>query len=190
MTIDEGQIGQVVNNLIINSVHAMPQGGIIHVHAENVLVTAEQGLPLKGGNYVKIVVRDKGVGIPKNILPRIFDPYFTTKHQGSGLGLATAYSIIQNHDGWITAESEVGIGTTFYVYLPASQRKLQKSLDLEETIATGSGRILLMDDEDSIREVAREMLSTLGYEVELARDGHRGYQTLPERREIPRILLT
>ncbi len=169
--VDEGQIGQVFNNLIINSVHAMPQGGVIHVHAENVLVTAEQGLPLKDGNYLKIVVRDKGVGIPKNILPRIFDPYFTTKHKGSGLGLATAYSIIQNHDGWITAESDVGIGTTFHVYLPASQSQLEKSLDLEETIATGSGRILLMDDEDSIREVAREMLSTLGYEVELARDG-------------------
>ncbi len=169
--VDEGQIGQVFNNLIINSVHAMPQGGVIHVHAENVLVNAQQGLPLMGGDYVKIVVHDKGVGIPKNILPRIFDPYFTTKQQGSGLGLATAYSIMQNHDGWITAESEAGIGTTFYVYLPASQRQLQKSLGLEETIATGSGRILLMDDEDSIREVAREMLSNLGYEVELARDG-------------------
>jgi PAS domain S-box-containing protein len=168
---DKGQIGQVINNLIINSVHAMPQGGVIHVHAENVLVNVQQGLALRGGNYVKIVVHDEGVGIPKNILPRIFDPYFTTKHKGSGLGLATSYSIIRNHDGMIAAESEVGTGTTFCVYLPASQGELQTSLDMEETPATGSGRILLMDDEESIREVAREILSTLGYEVELARNG-------------------
>ena len=169
--IDGGQIGQVINNLIINSVHAMPQGGVIHVSAENVLVDARRDLPLRSGNYVEIVVHDEGVGIPKNILPRIFDPYFTTKLNGTGLGLATSYSIIHNHDGLITAESELGIGTTFCVYLPASQKELQVALDLEETAATGSGRILLMDDEDSIREVAREILSTLGYQVELAKDG-------------------
>ena len=138
--VDEGQIGQVINNLIINSVHAMPQGGVIHVHAENVLVNVQQGLALRGGNYVKIVVHDEGVGIPKNILPRIFDPYFTTKHKGSGLGLATSYSIIRNHDGMIAAESEVGTGTTFCVYLLASQGELQTSLDMEKTPATGSGR--------------------------------------------------
>ncbi|HTY23522.1 MAG TPA: PAS domain S-box protein [Desulfomonilaceae bacterium] len=169
--VDEGQIGQVINNLIINSVHAMPRGGVIHVQADNVLVDAQQGLPLTGGNYVKIVVHDEGVGIPKNIMPRIFDPYFTTKHKGSGLGLATCYSIVRNHDGLITAESELGVGTIFCVYLPASQRELHTPLDSEETAATGSGRILLMDDEESIREVAKEILSTLGYEVELARDG-------------------
>jgi CheY-like chemotaxis protein len=144
---------------------------VIHVHAKNILVDAQQGLPLPDGNYVKIVVNDDGVGIPKNILPRIFDPYFTTKHKGSGSGLATSYSIIRNHDGMITAESEVGVGATFCVYLPASQRELQTSFNFEETAAKGSGRILLMDDEDPIREVAREILSTLGYEVELARDG-------------------
>ncbi|HTY23982.1 MAG TPA: PAS domain S-box protein [Desulfomonilaceae bacterium] len=169
--VDEGQIGQVLNNLVINSVHAMPRGGVIHVHAKNIVIDAQQGLPLPDGNYVKIVVNDDGVGIPKNILPRIFDPYFTTKHKESGLGLATSYSIIRNHDGLITAESEVGVGTTFCVYLPASQRELQTSFNFEETTAKGSGRILLMDDEDSIREVAKEILSTLGYEVELARDG-------------------
>ncbi len=169
--VDEGQIGQVINNLIINSVHAMPRGGEIHVKAQNVLIDVQQGLPLRDGNYVKIIVHDNGVGIPKDILPRIFDPYFTTKHKGSGLGLATSYSIIRNHDGLITADSEVGIGTTVCVYLPASERKLQTSLDLEETAVTGGGRILLMDDEELIREVAREILSTLGYEVEVARNG-------------------
>ncbi len=169
--VDQGQIGQVINNLIINSVHALPQGGVIHVYAENVLIDARRDLPLKGGNYVKIVVHDAGVGIPKNILPKIFDPYFTTKHNGTGLGLATSYSITHNHDGLITAESELGIGTTFCVYLPASQKELQIALDIQETAATGSGRILLMDDEDSIREVAREILSSLGYQVELAKDG-------------------
>jgi PAS domain S-box-containing protein len=169
--VDEGQIGQVLNNLILNAVHAMPQGGVVHVQADNVAVTAQQGLPLRNGDHVRIVVRDRGVGIPASILPRIFDPYFTTKHKGSGLGLATSYSIVKNHGGLITAESEVSVGSSFYVYIPASQKELQAPLNSEQTVVAGTGRILLMDDEESIREVASEILSTLGYEVELARDG-------------------
>jgi CheY-like chemotaxis protein len=169
--VDQGQIGQVINNLVINAVHAMPQGGVIQVEAENVRVTSHQGLPLKNGKYAKIVVRDHGVGIPESILRRIFDPYFTTKHKGSGLGLATSFSIIQNHDGLITVESEVGVGTTFHVYLPVSQKELRTSTRSEELVAEGGGKVLLMDDEDSVRQVATEMLCTLGYEVEVARDG-------------------
>ncbi len=169
--VDEGQIGQVLNNLVINAVHAMPQGGVLHIQAENVKVTSEQALPLNDGDYVKITVRDQGVGIPENILPRIFDPYFTTKHKGSGLGLATCYSIIKNHGGFITAESKVGVGTTVYTYLPAGHAESQALFDEEELPVPGKGRILIMDDEDSVRDVAREILSALGYTVVLARDG-------------------
>ncbi len=171
MEVDEGQIGQVLNNLVINAVHAMPQGGVLHIQAENVKVTSEQALPLNDGDYVKITVRDQGVGIPENILPRIFDPYFTTKHKGSGLGLATCYSIIKNHGGFITAESKVGVGTTVYTYLPAGHAESQALFDEEELPVPGKGRILIMDDEDSVRDVAREILSALGYTVVLARDG-------------------
>jgi PAS domain S-box-containing protein len=184
--VDEGQIGQVVNNLAINSVHAMPQGGMIHVRAENVTATAGQGLPLKEGKYVKFVVSDHGVGIPESILRRIFDPYFTTKHKGSGLGLATCFSIIQNHEGLITVESEVGVGTSFHVYLPASEQELRISSDLEESATGGRGRILVMDDEDSVRDVARAILLTLGYEVELAKDGAEAISLYKTTKDTPK----
>ncbi|MBI5249809.1 MAG: PAS domain S-box protein, partial [Desulfomonile tiedjei] len=174
--IDDGQIGQVINNLVINAVHSMPQGGVIGVGAENVTVDSSQGLPLKDRDYLKIVVRDHGVGIPQNILPRIFDPYFTTKQKGSGLGLATAYSIVKNHEGLITVESVPSFGTVFHVYLPASKREAEKSATPGEVVTGGAGRILVMDDEDSIRVVAAEMLSTLGYDVQCARDGYEAIQ--------------
>jgi PAS domain S-box-containing protein len=168
---DEGQIGQVLNNLVINADQAMPQGGVIHMRAENVTMNKDAGLPLNEGKYVKLVVTDQGIGIPERILPRIFDPYFTTKQKGSGLGLATSYSIIKNHDGLITVESEPEGGTTFSVYLPASQSVISRPADSEEAPDQGRGKILLMDDEEPIRELAREMLSLLGYEVETAKDG-------------------
>lgn len=169
--IDEGQIGQVLNNLVINAVHAMPQGGVIGVEASMVSVDSERGLPLKNGDYVRIVVQDHGVGIPQDVLPRIFDPYFTTKHNGSGLGLATSYSIVKNHEGIITVESEPGKGTVFHVYLPASREAVQRSVSSEEPAVQGAGKVLLMDDEDSIRVVLSEMLSIFGYAVEVAKDG-------------------
>jgi len=169
--VDVGQISQVIHNLIINADHAMPEGGSIHVLAENVAISSEDGLPLKEGKYLRLVVKDQGCGIPENVLPRIFDPYFTTKHKGSGLGLGTSYSIIKNHEGFITAESETGVGTTFHIYLPASQKKMSALRDSERPAPAGKGRILLMDDEDLIRDLAGAMLSVLGYEVELAGDG-------------------
>jgi CheY-like chemotaxis protein len=149
----------------------MPKGGVLHVVAENVTVTPQEALPLTSGDYVKIMVRDHGVGIPEDILPRIFDPYFSTKHKGSGLGLATSFSIIKNHEGFITVESSQGIGTTFHVYLPASRKQLEMSSELDESMVDRGGKMLVMDDEDAVRRVAGEILSTLGYEVALARDG-------------------
>jgi two-component system, cell cycle sensor histidine kinase and response regulator CckA len=184
--VDEGQISQVINNLIINARQAMPKGGIIKVCAEN--VGEENGVAENGGlevnsgsilkastpgkgNYVKISVKDQGSGIPKEYLSKIFDPYFTTKEKGSGLGLATSYSIIKKHGGYISVESEVGVGTTFYVYLPASMKEILTGEDEQEDICFGHGNILLMDDQESIREMVGEMLSFFGYEVESAGEG-------------------
>ncbi len=169
--VDSGQIGQVLNNLMINAAQAMPQGGLIAVCAQNCTVSYENGLPVEPGKYVQLQIKDQGIGIPENILPRIFDPYFTTKQRGSGLGLATAYSIIKNHGGFITAQSELGTGTTFTVYLPASEEKTEIAEAPKDTVAGFGSRILLMDDSEAIRDFSAEVLSTLGYEVFLASDG-------------------
>ena len=169
--VDVGQISQAISNFIINAEQAMPEGGVIDVRLDNVLVNERHGLSLKNGKYLKLSIKDQGVGIPAKIVPKIFDPYFTTKQKGSGLGLATAYSIVKNHDGLITVESEPGVGTTFHVYLPVSEKAIPKDKDSDRSIIIGEGKLLLMDDQEPIREVAREMLSLLGYEVDVARDG-------------------
>jgi PAS domain S-box-containing protein len=168
---DSGQISQVIHNLIINADHAMPEGGVIQVRAENVLLEDGGGLPLQQGKYIKISIQDQGIGIPDEHLSKIFDPYFTTKQKGSGLGLAVVYSIIKRHDGYITLESQLGQGTTFHIYLPASGSESPKSTEKEIKIPIGKGRILLMDDEETVRKVAGRMLTRMGYEVEFARDG-------------------
>jgi signal transduction histidine kinase/CheY-like chemotaxis protein len=173
--VDEGQISQVINNIIINADHSMPEGGIIQIRAENVGVE-ESVLPLKKGNYVKISVEDEGIGIPEKHLHDIFDPYFTTKQKGSGLGLSASYSIIKNHDGHITVESELGAGTTVDIYLPASEYEIEK----EKAVLTGEGRVLLMDDEELIREAAGEVLQHLGYTVVTAGDGDKAVEIYTE----------
>ena len=122
--VDKGQISQVINNLIINAIQAMPEGGTIHVSVENISVEKKNPLSFMAGKYIKISVEDHGVGIPEKHIQKIFDPYFTTKGKGSGLGLATAYSIVKKHEGNISVESKDGIGTTFYVYLPVSNKKI------------------------------------------------------------------
>jgi PAS domain S-box-containing protein len=116
---DESQISQVIQNLALNAVQAMPEGGAIHVRADNIQVGADSSLPLLDGAYVRITVQDEGAGIPERLLPRVFDPYFTTKEGGTGLGLATSYSIVRKHEGHIAVESTPGIGSTFTVFLPA-----------------------------------------------------------------------
>jgi len=169
--IDHGLIGQALNNLFINANQAMPKGGVISVEAQNTVIKQNESLPLNPGKYVKVTIQDHGVGIPPENLDKIFDPYFTTKTEGSGLGLAATYSIILNHDGYIQAESEVGVGTTFYIYLPASEKKVRSRNQREEKIIPGKGRILVMDDEKSITDIATKLLSKLGYEVTTAADG-------------------
>jgi PAS domain S-box-containing protein len=169
--VDEGQISQVMHNLIINADHAMPEGGSIVIRCENAVVTEQSGLPLKPGDYVKVRVQDCGIGIAKDHLSRIFDPYFTTKQKGSGLGLATSYSIIRKHGGSIAAESELGAGTTFTVYLPASRVARGTKKTDEMPVPTGSGKILLMDDEEDVRQTTGDVLTRLGYSVVSTSDG-------------------
>ena len=181
--IDEGQIGRVINNLIINADQAMPEGGIIKIGAENVTLGPEQILTLAEGEYVKLTIEDQGVGISPSHPGKIFDPYFTTKQQGSGLGLATCYSIIKKHNGHITAESQIGSGTTFYIYLPASEKKIQKNKKEAMSPIPGKGKIPVMDDEQAVRILAVNMLKMFGYEVQTAEDGFKAVELYTKARE-------
>jgi PAS domain S-box-containing protein len=126
VAMDEGQMKQVLNNLVVNATEAMPQGGVLAIAAENIRISGQDSLPMREGSYVKISFRDTGPGIPPDKLAKIFDPYYSTKdtfsQKGLGLGLAVCYSVIKRHDGLITVESEVGKGTTFIMYLPAKNK--------------------------------------------------------------------
>jgi PAS domain S-box-containing protein len=252
--IDEGQIGQVINNLVINADQAMPEGGTISISAENVIVRLSDGLPLKEGRYIRIAVKDQGIGIPESSIPKIFDPFFTTKPDGNGLGLAITYSIIKKHGGYITVESRaraasagtgrlrigkletgrlksgrlkfensgigsleterlesgrlgmgsaqtgsldagsVDAGTTFFIYLPASEKELftVQGVAEENSLPTvssyyqhghGQGKILFMDDQPNIREMTMQMLDDLGYEVRVAREGGEAIKLYEEAQE-------
>lgn len=170
---DQGQLSQVLNNIALNAVQAMPAGGVLEVMAENIVLepTGSNSVPcLPEGSYVKITLKDQGIGIPKKYLPKIFDPFFSTKDKGRGLGLATAYSIIKNHGGSLQVESETGVGTTFFIYLPAIGLA-EAAPTVGEDIITGKGKILVMDDEEELLAVTGETLSALGYDVCFAREG-------------------
>ena len=168
---DANQIGQVIDNIVINAQQAMPLGGIIRISAENVLLDKSPPIPLRPGRYIRISIADTGVGIPHDLLNRIFDPFFTTKHKGNGLGLATCYAIIQKHEGYIDVESQQAKGSIFHIYLPASDKEIAKSSESEIAIHKGTGKILIMDDEDFIRELAGELLQEMGYGTIEAKDG-------------------
>ncbi len=169
--VDSGQIGQVIHNLVINADQVMPEGGIITISGVNMPHAPEAHQNLAPGPCVRITVRDQGTGITKEHLNRIFDPYFTTKQKGSGLGLTVVYSIIEKHEGHVAVASELGAGTTFTIYLPASPGQTAQNAAPQAAAATGSGRILVMDDEKFIRTLATEMLKRLGYETAQAQDG-------------------
>ncbi|MHB0875748.1 MAG: ATP-binding cassette domain-containing protein, partial [Anaerolineae bacterium] len=172
VSIDEGQMSQVVNNLIINAAEAMPQGGTITVTAENKVVVSNDGLPLPPGPYALLTIADEGVGIPTENLSRIFDPYFTTKETGSGLGLATVYSVVKRHDGHVSVDSHIGVGTTFRIYLPATEQLVVPPAATQTAPPpAGRGKILIVDDEEGVRQTARRMVERLGYETEVAWDG-------------------
>jgi CheY-like chemotaxis protein len=169
--IDAGQVGQVISNLIINAVQAMSEGGVIQVFAENITIGSKDVPSLKSGDYVKTTVVDHGCGISKEHIHLIFDPYFTTKEKGSGLGLAVCFSIIKCHGGYISVDSEVGVGTTFHFYIPKSDEQVQVKDDKQESLVMGKGRILIMDDEVQIRYTTGQLLRNIGYDVEVCREG-------------------
>ncbi len=169
--IDANQISQVIQNLVINAKQAMPTGGTVEISCENVEIGAGSTLPVSEGRYIRVRVSDHGSGIPPDKIPMIFDPYFTTKPQGTGLGLAIVHSVIHKHGGYITVESRPGKGTEFTFWVPASQEEEMPEGSRSGSTATGSGRILVMDDDDLVAETARQMLEHLGYEVSVVRDG-------------------
>jgi len=162
---DEGQLAQVIHNLVLNAAQAMPEGGTVTIGTEKVRSK------VRGARFVRITVADTGMGIPEENMQKIFDPYFTTKPQGNGLGLATCHSIIKKHGGKIRAESSVGGGTRVIISLPASEQAYVREPDAPTAIFPGSGRVLVMDDDDDIRATARGILEGLGYQVEVAEDG-------------------
>lgn len=182
--VDRGQISQVVNNLVMNAVEAMPTGGFIKVSAENVRVDGDE-VALPPGDYVRVVVQDHGVGIPPDRMDRIFDPYYSTKEGGSGLGLATTYSIVRRHNGHIEVESQIGVGSTFRVYLPALPNAVrqQRPEPAPPPVLQGRrGRILVMDDEETVRRVVKKTLERLGYEVAVVAEGEAAIQAYLEAR--------
>lgn len=173
--VDRSQIEQVMLNLYVNAWQSMPGGGELFLETENVRLDDDFLKPygVKSGKYVKISVTDTGVGMDKATRERIFDPFFTTKEmgRGTGLGLASAYGIINNHEGIIIVESTKGMGATFHVYLPASDKQVIKETEPSTEIIKGQETILLVDDEDMILEVGKALLKQMGYKVLVAPSG-------------------
>jgi two-component system, cell cycle sensor histidine kinase and response regulator CckA len=176
LEIDESQMTAVFNNILNNAKEAMPNGGAVKITARNISISDSDSMPLQEGDYVQISIKDSGIGIPEDILPKIFDPYFSTKRmgrqKGMGLGLSVCFSIIRNHGGHISVDSKKGTGTTFHLFLPA----LKKAPHVHEPVIVqpqdvSSRRLLFMDDDENIREVFKEMMGYLGYEAECASNG-------------------
>ena len=173
--VDQGQIEQVLINLYLNAWHAMPDGGDLYIHTQNVVLSDAHCKPfeVKGGHYVKLSVTDSGIGMDKDTIGRIFEPFFTTKEigKGTGLGLASAYGIIKNHNGIIRVYSEQGHGTTFVIYLPASQAEEIDESQTDYSLMKGTEHILLVDDEEGPILVEKLMLKELGYRVTTTESG-------------------
>jgi two-component system cell cycle sensor histidine kinase/response regulator CckA len=173
--VDQGQIEQVLINLYLNAWHAMPDGGDLYIQTENVVLSDAHCKPFEvsGGNYVKLSVTDSGIGMDKDTIGRIFEPFFTTKEigKGTGLGLASAYGIVKNHKGIIRVYSEQGHGTTFVIYLPASEAEEIDECQTDFSLLKGTENILLVDDEEGPIQVEKLMLKELGYNVMTARNG-------------------
>jgi signal transduction histidine kinase len=183
VNVDEGQISQVLNNILINADQAMPTGGNITISATNLSLKAKQVLPLPAGDYVRIRVSDEGIGIPSQYTDKIFDPYFTTKAQGTGLGLATTYSIIKNHEGNVSLRSTPGEGSTFDIYLPAASWDAAPAAAGETGAGIFSGHVLVMDDEEMVQRTVLRMLERIGFRSEVAADGAEAVRMYRESRE-------
>jgi len=180
--IDEAQIAQVIHNLVINAIEAMPSGGTIRMVAENLQVESDDGL-MRAGRYVVLRVVDQGPGIPEPLFGRVFEPYFTTKHKGSGLGLAICHSIITRHSGRIAVSSKPGTGATFEILLPAATTRSPAVLEPTVRGTPGAGPVLVMDDEEMIRRMAVQLLGALGIRGFAAADGVEALRILQENRD-------
>jgi signal transduction histidine kinase/ActR/RegA family two-component response regulator len=192
--VDPVQIEQVLLNIYLNAWQAMPDGGDLFIETDNCILDADFVKPyqVKAGKYVRISVRDTGVGMDEETRQRVFEPFFTTKEMGdgTGLGLASAYGIVKNHGGIINLQSEVGRGTTFDIYLPASDKQVQEAQEPEEDLLRGTETVLIVDDEDNILDVGKEMLTALGYEVMLAQGGKKALKVFNEHKdEIDLVIL-
>lgn len=192
LDIDKSQISQVINNLVINAIQAMPSGGIIEIKCNNETISPNSTLVIPQGTYVRIVIQDYGTGIPEEYLDKIFDPYFSRKKEGSGLGLSICYSVIKKHGGYIFVESKVEFGSTFTIYLPSSQNintteGLQEKKQMD-VIKKGNGRILVMDDDLLIRSTINDLLERLGYEVEFASNGEEAIKLYSESLDTEKII--
>ena len=180
--VDKEQVKQVVQNIVTNAFEAMSGSGILEIDVEKVVIDQSLGLPLADGSYVKVIIMDSGVGIPKDQILKIFDPFYTTKSKNSGLGLTTAYSIIRQHGGFITVDSQIGFGTAFSIYLPvcsdaANATKLKSTLqENKPSSAQAKGKILVLDDEQCITAVASKMLTKVGYTVQTADTGEKAIE--------------
>jgi two-component system cell cycle sensor histidine kinase/response regulator CckA len=184
--VDPGQFRQALYSLFLNAVEAMPQGGLLTVAAENLSLTGDGEPPLSPGKYLKLSIQDQGSGIAPQELPKIFDPNFTTKGGRVGLGLTSVYSIIQENLGLITALSELNVGTTFDIYLPAIEPVASSSEESPGELLSGKGRILVLDDDPMVRVVTEQMLEHLGYSVIFARDGRQAIDRYAEARKAKR----
>ena len=180
---DAGQLEQVIQNIVLNADQAMPVGGTVRVAAANMAEgAASLPLGLANGNYVVVTIQDTGVGIPEQYLIKIFEPYFTTKEKGSGLGLATSYSIVRNHGGMIDVKTKSGVGTTFRIYLPAiaGAARVEAAVGPTKSSLSRTARILVMDDEEIIRNMSSELLGALGHDVEVAKHGQEALEKYQE----------
>ena len=191
--IDRGQIQQVLLNLHVNAWQAMPGGGDLYLETENVTLDENYIKPfsVEPGRYVKLSITDTGVGMDKATQERIFDPFFTTKEmgRGTGLGLASAYGIIKNHSGFINVYSEKGHGSTFSIYLPASDEELIEANKTAKDISRGFETVLFVDDEGMITEIAEDLLKLLGYKVLIARSGKKAVEIYEENGELIDIVI-
>jgi sensor domain CHASE-containing protein/nitrogen-specific signal transduction histidine kinase/ActR/RegA family two-component response regulator len=169
--VDRDQISHVISNLVINAKESMPEGGTIRIRANNDILGDDNPLGLVEGRYVHISVADEGIGIAPEDLSRVFDPYFSTKAGGSGLGLAASWSIIEQHDGSMSAESTPGAGTSIHIFLPATEVSELRKPEQDQEPRRGEGRVLVMDDDSIVRKVAVGMLEKLGYRAESVPDG-------------------
>lgn len=183
---DKSQIEHVVLNLCLNSRDAMPEGGTLRIETSNAEITKEtkpHGY-MKEGKYAVIKVIDTGTGMDEEIRKRIFEPFFTTKEvgKGTGMGLPMAYGVVKNHNGFITVDSAPGKGSTFTIYLPATEKKAEKEASVSKPLHKGKGTILIIDDEEIVRNVARDILHELGYDVLLASSGKEGVKIYADKK--------